>query len=70
MSCREYISTEDEILMFKCLKCRKRHKKRFNKNLIKRFANTYEFCDGDILTFCDEILFDDKNRCLYLGIHG
>ena len=38
-------------LIFKCLKCNKNHKKHFNKELIKRFPNTYEFCDGDINTF-------------------
>ena len=27
-------------------------KKHFNKDLIKRFANTYKFCDGDIKKYC------------------
>ena len=44
----EYISTKDELLIFNCLKCSKHHKKHFNKYLIKRFTNTYEFFDGDI----------------------
>ena len=47
-SCLEYMSTEDKLLIFCCLKCNKNHKKPFNKCLIKRFANTYEFCGGDI----------------------
>ena len=51
-SCLEYISTKDELLIFKCLKCSKTHEKHFNKYLIKRFANTYKFCDGDINEFC------------------
>ena len=38
--------------MFNCLKCSKNHKKHFNEYLIKRFASTYEFCDGDIHKFC------------------
>ena len=50
--CLEYISTEDELLIFKGLKCNKNHKKHFKKDLSKRFANTYEFCDGDINEFC------------------
>ena len=29
----------------------KRYKKDFNKDLIKRFASTYEFCDKDINKF-------------------
>ena len=44
----EYISTKDELLIFNCLKCSKHHKEHFNKYLIKRFTNTYEFFDGDI----------------------
>ena len=51
-SCLEYMSTEDKLLIFCCLKCNKNHKKPFNKCLIKRFANTYEFCGGDISKFC------------------
>ena len=34
--------------MFKCIKCSKKHKRHFNKDLVKRFENTYEFCDRDI----------------------
>ena len=41
-----------ELLICNCLKCSKNHKKYFNKYLIKRFANTHEFCDGDIKKFC------------------
>ena len=48
----KYISTEDEILIFNCLKCSKNHEKNFNKYLIKTFAYTYEFYDGDINKFC------------------
>ena len=50
-SCPEYISTKDKLLIFKCLKCNEDHNKDFNKDLIKRFAKTYEFCDGDINKF-------------------
>ena len=42
-SCLDYISTKDSQLIFKCTKCSKKH-----KGLIKRFENTYEFCDRDI----------------------
>ena len=42
----EYILTKDELLMFNCIKCSKNHKKHFKKDLTKRFANTYEFCEG------------------------
>ena len=44
----EYILTKDELLTFNCLKCSRNHKKHLNKYLIKRLANTYRFCDGDI----------------------
>ena len=44
----KYIKTKDKLLIFKCLKCNKSHKKYFNKDLVKRFANTYKFCDENI----------------------
>ena len=47
-SCLDYISTKYNQLIFKCIKCSKNDKKHFNKNLISRFANTYEFCNKDI----------------------
>ena len=28
------------------------HYKKFNKDLVNTFANTYKFCDGDINKFC------------------
>ena len=31
-------------LIFSCFECKKDYKKDFNKELIKRFANIYEFC--------------------------
>ena len=48
----EYKSTKDELLIFNCVKGSKNHKKHFNKYFIKRFANTYKLCDGDINKFC------------------
>ena len=48
----EYISIEkDELLMFTCLKCSKNHIKHFNKELINKFADTYQFSNGDINRF-------------------
>ena len=38
-SCLKYVSTKDNRIIFKCLKCNKRYEKEFNKDLIKRFAN-------------------------------
>ena len=45
------MKTEDEKLIFRCFSCKKNYKKDFNKELIKRFANTYEFCNGDLNKF-------------------
>ena len=50
-SCLKYKTTIKNYLVFKCLKCKNNHKKHFNKDLIKRFANTYEFLDGGINRF-------------------
>ena len=38
-------------LFFKYFDCKKNDKKDFNKDLIKRFENAYEFCDRDINKF-------------------
>ena len=47
----DYMSVKDNQLIFQCLECKKNYKKDFNKESIKRFANTYEFCNGDINKF-------------------
>ena len=36
---------------FRCFECKNNYEKDFNKELIKRFTNTYEFCNGDINKF-------------------
>ena len=41
-----YMTTKDEQLIFKCFRCKKNYEKDFNKELIQRFANIYEFCKG------------------------
>ena len=41
-----------KVVIFNCLKCSKSHKKHFNKYLIKRFANIYEFCNRGINKYC------------------
>ena len=46
------IPTKDELVILYCLKCSKNQKKYFNINLIKIFANTYEFWNGDFNKFC------------------
>ena len=46
-SCLDYMTTEDEQLIFRCFECKKNCKKDFHKKLIKRFANIYEFSNED-----------------------
>ena len=36
----EYLKAKDKLLIFKCLKCNKSHKKYLNKDLVEQFANT------------------------------
>ena len=53
MDCKsylDYMTTKDDQLIFRCFECKKNYKKDFNEELIKRFANRYEFCNGDILS--------------------
>ena len=45
------MTTKDEQLIFRCFGCKKNYKRDFNKELIKRFANIYEFCNEDINKF-------------------
>ena len=42
----DYIKTKNEKLILECYNCKQRYKKKF-KELIKRFASTYEFCNND-----------------------
>ena len=44
----DYISFKDNQSIFQCLECKRNYNKDCSKELIKRFANTYEFCNGDI----------------------
>ena len=39
------MSIKNNELIFRCFGCKKKCKKDFNKELIKRFANIYEFSD-------------------------
>ena len=50
-SCLDYMTTKDEQLIFRCFECKRNYEKDFNKELIKRFANLYEFCNG-VNLFC------------------
>ena len=50
-SCLDYMTTKDEQLIFRCFRCKKNYEKNFNKELIQRFVNTYEFCNGDLNKF-------------------
>ena len=53
--CESYLdyvrSIKNEKLIFKCFNCEQYYKKKFNKDLIKRFACTYEFCNKDLNKF-------------------
>ena len=44
----DYIKTKNEKLILECYNCKQRYRKKFNKELIKRFASTYEFCNNEM----------------------
>ena len=46
-----YMKVMDETLIFRCFNCKKNYKKEINKELIERFASTYEFCNNDLNIF-------------------
>ena len=50
-SCLDYMTTKDQQLIFRCFRCKRNYEKNFNKDLIQRFSNTYEFCNGDLNKF-------------------
>ena len=47
----DYIKSKNEKLILECYNCKQRYRKIFNKELIKRFASTYEFCNNDLNKF-------------------
>ena len=47
----DYIKTKNEKSILECYNCKQRYRKKFNKELIRRFASTYEFCNNDLNKF-------------------
>ena len=47
-SCLDYIKTKNEKLVLECYNCKQRYRKKFNKELIKRFGSRYSFCNNDL----------------------
>ena len=45
------MTSKDEKQIFRCFSCKKNYEKGFNKDLIQRFANIYEFCNRDLNKF-------------------
>ena len=45
------MKTKNEKLILKCINCKQNYEKDFNKELIKSFASTYEFCNGNLNKF-------------------
>ena len=58
----DYVTIKDNQLIFRCFSCKNNYEKDFNKELIQRFANIYEFCNGDLNKF---ILLLRKGVCPY-----
>ena len=50
-SCLDYVKTKNKKLLLKCFNCKTYYKKKFNKDLTKKFKNTYSFCNNDINKF-------------------
>ena len=57
----------DEVLIFRCFNCKKSYKKEINKELIKRFASTYKFCNNDLHKF---VILLIKGVCPYEYMDG
>ena len=50
-SCLDYIKIKNKKLLLKCFNCNAYYRKKFNKDLIKKFKNAYSFCNNDINKF-------------------
>ena len=50
-SCLDYIKIKNKKLLLKCFNCNAYYRKKINKDLIKKFKNTYSFCNNDINKF-------------------
>ena len=50
-SCLDYMRTKNEKLSFKCFNYKQNYEKDCNKELIKRFPNTCEFCNKNLNKF-------------------
>ena len=50
-SCLDYIKIKNKKLLLKCFNCNVYYRKKTNKDLIKKFKNTYSFCNNDINKF-------------------
>ena len=48
---RSSLEHKNEKLILECFNCKQCYKKKFNKELIKRFASTYSFCNNDLNKF-------------------
>ena len=47
----DYIKIKNEKLLLKCFNCNSYYKKKINEDLIKKFKNTYSFCNYDFNKF-------------------
>ena len=47
----DYIKIKNEKLILECYNYKQHYKKKFNKELIKRFGSTYSFCNNDLNKF-------------------
>ena len=47
----DYIKIKNKKLLLKCFHCNTYYKKKFNKDLIKKFKNTFSFCNNDLNKF-------------------
>ena len=48
---RSSLERKNEKLILECYNWKQRYKKKFNRELIKRFASTYSFCNNDLNKF-------------------
>ena len=67
---RDYVRiTKNKKLLLKCFNCNIYYKKKFNNDLIKKFKNTYSFCNNDTTESSSEERINEFVLLLRKGVY-
>ena len=67
--CECYLENEsliDDLIVCKCMCCKKNYWKKFDEELKNQFGNTWKFCNHDM----QNLFWFAKKKCLSIQMHG